>query len=71
LQSVEFDIDREFVGRIVGAHGSGINKLRDQLGVSVDVSDEVDEREKESGGKRKKVLHQKSKVKVGEVTRVP
>jgi len=29
------------------AHGAGINKLRDQLGVKVDVSDHVDERERE------------------------
>jgi hypothetical protein len=47
----------------VGSHGSGINKLRDQLGVKVDVSDEVDEKEKEAG-KKKKASHQKSKIKV-------
>jgi hypothetical protein len=42
-----------------------VNKLRDQLGVKVDVSDEVDEKEKEAGGKKKKAVHhQKSKVKV-------
>lgn len=40
-----------------------MNKLRDQLGVRVDVSDDVDEKEKE-GGKKKKVVHQKSRVKV-------
>ncbi|KAJ7497521.1 hypothetical protein FB451DRAFT_1211765 [Mycena latifolia] len=62
--STEFDIDREFVGRIVGAQGAGVNKLRDQLGVKVDVSDEVDEKEKDSGGKKKKAVHQKSKVKI-------
>lgn len=61
--SVEFDIDREYVGRIVGAQGAGVNKLRDQLGVKVDVSDEVDEKEKESG-KKKKAAHQRSKVKI-------
>ncbi|KAJ6500097.1 hypothetical protein C8R47DRAFT_1211663 [Mycena vitilis] len=59
--STEFDIEREFVGRIVGAHGAGVNKLRDQLGVNVDVSDEIDEKEKDSG-KKKKAVHQKSKV---------
>ena len=63
LQSTEFDIDKEFVSRIVGAQGAGINKLRDQLGVKVDVSDDVDERERE-GNKKKKVVHQKSRVKV-------
>ena len=61
---MEFDIDRDFVGRIVGAQGAGVNKLRDQLGVRVDVSDDFDEKEKETGGKKKKVIHQKSKVKV-------
>lgn len=59
--STEFDIDREFVGRIVGSHGAGVNKLRDQLGVKVDLSDDIEEREKE-GGKKRKAIHQKSKV---------
>ncbi|KAK0241811.1 hypothetical protein EDD85DRAFT_994234 [Armillaria nabsnona] len=58
--STEFDIEREFVGRIVGAQGSGVNKLRDQLGVKVDVSDD-DEKDKE-GSKKKKGTHHKSKV---------
>jgi len=40
-----------------------VNKLRDQLGVKVDVWDDVDEKEKE-GGKKKKAVHQKSRVKV-------
>jgi|ERR1700722_20387043 len=64
VQSVEFDIDKEYVGRVVGAQGSGINKLRDQLGVQVDVSDEVEEKEKEFSGKKKKAVHLKAKVKV-------
>ncbi|TFK23912.1 hypothetical protein FA15DRAFT_620028 [Coprinopsis marcescibilis] len=57
----EFDIDKEYVGRIVGAQGAGVNKLRDQLGVKVDVSDEAEE--KESAGKKKKT-QQKSRVKI-------
>lgn len=61
--SIEFDIDREYVGRVVGAQGSGVNKLRDALGVKVDFSDEADEKEKEAG-KKKKAAHQKSKVKI-------
>ena len=61
LQSTEFDIEKEYVSRVVGAHGAGINKLRDQLGVKVDVSDDVEERERD---KKKKVVHQKSRVKV-------
>ncbi|KAF8070641.1 hypothetical protein FPV67DRAFT_1779960 [Lyophyllum atratum] len=56
-------VNSYYVGRIVGAHGAGVNKLRDQLGVKVDVSDDVDEKEKE-GGKKKKAVHQKSKVKI-------
>lgn len=62
-QSVEFDINREFVGRIVGSHGSAVNKLRDTLGVRVDFSDEAEEKEKDSS-KKKKTSNQKSKVKV-------
>ncbi|KAG1734692.1 uncharacterized protein EDB91DRAFT_1146341 [Suillus paluster] len=61
--STEFDIDREYAGHVVGAQGSGINRLRDILGVKVDVSNESDEKEKEAG-KKKKAAHQKSKVKI-------
>lgn len=45
---------------MVGAQGVGINRLRDQLGVKVDVNDE----EKESSGKKKKAATQKSKIKI-------
>ena len=51
------------MGRIVGAQGVGINKLREQLGVKVDVFDDMDEKEKE-GGKKKKTTHQKSRIKI-------
>ncbi|KAI0930260.1 hypothetical protein AcV5_007021 [Taiwanofungus camphoratus] len=61
--STEFEIDREYVGRIVGAHGAGVNRLRDSLGVKIDFSDDADEKEKEVG-KKKKPAHQKSKVKI-------
>ncbi|KAH7913169.1 hypothetical protein BJ138DRAFT_1171481 [Hygrophoropsis aurantiaca] len=61
--STEFDIDREYVGRIVGAQGAGVNKLRDVLGVKVDVSDDNDEKDKEVV-KKKKAAHQKSTVKI-------
>ncbi|KAF8441452.1 hypothetical protein L210DRAFT_1055834 [Boletus edulis BED1] len=61
--STEFEIDREYVGRVVGALGAGIHRLRDQLGVRVDVSDEVDEKEKDTA-KKKKPVHQKSKIKI-------
>ncbi|KIJ18943.1 hypothetical protein PAXINDRAFT_166858 [Paxillus involutus ATCC 200175] len=59
----EFDIDRDYVGRVVGAHGVGVNRLREQLGVKVDVSDDIEEKEKESG-KKKKPVHLKSKFKI-------
>jgi len=62
-QSVDFEIDREFVGRVVGAQGFGVNKLRDQLGVKIDFSDEGDDGSKEISSKRKKT-HSKSKVQV-------
>ncbi|OJA13068.1 hypothetical protein AZE42_01903 [Rhizopogon vesiculosus] len=62
--STEFDIDREYVGRVVGAQGSGLNRHRDALGVKIDVSDEADEKEKEVGKRRKVVVHQKSKIKI-------
>ncbi|EIW83125.1 hypothetical protein CONPUDRAFT_81194 [Coniophora puteana RWD-64-598 SS2] len=61
--STEFDIDREYVGRIVGAQGAGINKLRDVLGVKVDVNDDFDEKDKEFS-KKKRTAHQKSKIKI-------
>ncbi|KAH9176394.1 hypothetical protein EDB89DRAFT_1941161 [Lactarius sanguifluus] len=41
--SVGFEVDREYVGRIVGSQGSGVNKLRDLLGVKIDFSDDGDE----------------------------
>ncbi|TBU33830.1 hypothetical protein BD311DRAFT_711968 [Dichomitus squalens] len=61
--STEFEIDREYVGRIVGAGGASVNKLRDTLGVKIDFSDEGEEKDKE-GGKKKKAAHLKSKVKI-------
>ncbi|KAI0630344.1 hypothetical protein C8Q77DRAFT_1200897 [Trametes polyzona] len=63
--SVEFDIEREYVGRIVGAGGAGVNKLRDTLGVKIDFSDEGEETKEKEGGKKKKgASHQKSRVKI-------
>lgn len=40
-----------------------MNRIRDQLGVKVDFSDEVEEKDKE-GGKKKKATPRKAKVKV-------
>ncbi|KAL1939803.1 hypothetical protein VTO73DRAFT_9503 [Trametes versicolor] len=59
----EFEIERDYVGRIVGAGGAGVNKLRDTLGVKIDFSDEGEEKEKEVT-KKKKGVHQKSRVKI-------
>jgi hypothetical protein len=64
IQSTEFEIGREFVARIVGAHGAGVNKIRDSLGVKVDFSDDHDDKDKESGKKKKVPAGQKVKVKV-------
>lgn len=52
------------MGRVVGAQGAGVNKLRDQLGVKIDFSDENDEKEKDGGKKKKAAAHQKSKVQI-------
>ncbi|KZT71001.1 hypothetical protein DAEQUDRAFT_707779 [Daedalea quercina L-15889] len=61
--STEFDISREYVGRIVGAQGAGVNKLRDTLGVKIDFTDYSDEKE-QVVSKKKKVIHQSSHVKI-------
>ena len=49
----------------MGAHGAGVNKIRESLGVKVDFSDDHDEKEKEVGKKKKVAAGQKVKVKVG------
>ncbi|KAI0051918.1 SCP160 protein [Auriscalpium vulgare] len=60
--TVDFEIDREYVGRIVGSQGSGVNKLRDQLGVHLDFLDDNDDGGMKDVGKKKKPGHQKTKV---------
>ena len=65
LQSTEFEIGQEFVGRIVGAQGSGVNRLREALGVKIDFQDEHEDKDKETVvGKKKKPVHTKAKVKI-------
>lgn len=59
----EFEIDKEFVGRVVGMQGVNINKLREQFSVRVDVFDEVEDKEKELS-KKKKSATQKAKLKI-------
>ncbi|KAH7888537.1 hypothetical protein F5I97DRAFT_1853381 [Phlebopus sp. FC_14] len=56
----EFDIDKEYVGRVIGTQGAGIHKLREQLSVKVDLFDDVEEKE---SSKRKKTT-QRTKVKI-------
>ncbi|GAB1521372.1 hypothetical protein RhiTH_004467 [Rhizoctonia solani] len=46
----EFDIPREYARHVVGSGGSGINRLREQLDVKVDLNDDE---EKEVEGKKK------------------
>lgn len=55
----EFEIDKEYVGRVVGSQGAGINRLRDQLHVKVDVSDEGDDK---GASKKRGTTGQKSKI---------
>ncbi|KAI6026158.1 hypothetical protein BKA83DRAFT_28234 [Pisolithus microcarpus] len=59
----EFEIDKEFVGRVVGMQGVNINKLREQFSVRVDVFDEVEDKDKELS-KKKKSATQKAKLKI-------
>ncbi|KAH9979180.1 SCP160 protein [Russula compacta] len=57
---VEFEIDREYVGRVVGSQGSGVNKLRESLGVKIDFLDDGDDNK--DMGKKRKGATQKSKI---------
>ncbi|KAI0695460.1 hypothetical protein BC835DRAFT_1306012 [Cytidiella melzeri] len=60
--SIEFEIGQEFVARIVGSQGTGINKIRDQLGVKVDFIDEHEDKERDK--KKKAPAHRHVKVKI-------
>ena len=62
VKAVEFEIDREYVGRVVGSQGSGVNKLRETLGVRIDFADDGDETK--DAGKKRKGATQKSKITV-------
>lgn len=50
------------MGRVVGSQGSGVNRLRDSLGVKIDFSDDDDDTK--DAGKKKKGSIQKSKITV-------
>ena len=60
---MEFEVNRDFVGRLVGSGGATVNKLRDQLNVRIDFSDEADDGWSDKSKKRKGTS-QKSKVKI-------
>jgi predicted PilT family ATPase len=62
MKSVEFEIDREYVGRVVGSQGSHLNKLRESLGVKIDLPNEGDNFK--DTGKKRKGTAQKSKITV-------
>jgi transcription antitermination factor NusA-like protein len=62
IKSVEFEIDREYVGRVVGSQGSGVNRLRESLGVKIDFSDDGDDIK--DAFKKKKGTAQRSKITV-------
>ncbi|KDQ21586.1 hypothetical protein BOTBODRAFT_26031 [Botryobasidium botryosum FD-172 SS1] len=57
-----FEIDQEYVSRVVGAHGAAVNKLRDQFDVRIDFDDEV--RGDEADRSKRKKSGAKSKVKI-------
>lgn len=57
------------MGRIVGSQGSGVNKLREALGVKIDFSDDGDETK--DANKKKKGSGLKSKVTVRETSQAP
>ncbi|CAE6430764.1 unnamed protein product [Rhizoctonia solani] len=59
----EFDIPQEYARHIVGSGGSGINKLREQLDVKVDLNDDGD-KEGADGKKKGKKPTAKTHVKI-------
>ncbi|CAE6430863.1 unnamed protein product [Rhizoctonia solani] len=59
----EFDIPREYARHIVGSGGSGINRLREQLDVKVDLNDD-EEKEGADGKKKGKKPTAKTHVKI-------
>ena len=50
------------MGRVVGSQGSGVNKLREILGVKIDFSDDGDD--PKDASKKRKGATQKSKITV-------
>jgi predicted PilT family ATPase len=61
---VEFQIPQQYVARIVGSAGAGIQKYRDQLDVKVDIEDLRDSAEQVVGKKKKTTTATQSLIKV-------
>ncbi|KAG8835486.1 hypothetical protein FRC18_000438 [Serendipita sp. 400] len=60
----EFQIPQQFVARIVGAAGSGIQKYREQLDVKIDIEDLRDSGEQIVGKKKKTIPSNVSLLKI-------
>jgi polyribonucleotide nucleotidyltransferase len=61
---VEFQIPQQFVARIVGAAGAGIQKYREQLDVKIDIEDLRDSGEQVVGKKKKSAPSTQSLLRV-------
>jgi KH domain len=61
---VEFQIPQQFVARIVGAAGAGIQKYREQLDVKIDIEDLRDSGEQVVGKKKKSTPSTQSLLRV-------
>ncbi|CAG7854693.1 Protein SCP160 AltName: Full=Protein HX [Serendipita indica DSM 11827] len=60
----EFQIPQQYVARIVGAAGAGIQKYREQLDVKIDIEDLRDSAEQVVGKKKKTTTSSQSLVKI-------
>ncbi|CAG8647317.1 4256_t:CDS:10, partial [Acaulospora colombiana] len=77
--STEFHIPQQFVARIVGAAGAGIQKYREQLDVKIDIDDARDSGEQITGRKqnaeeaKKRILAQVDKMadETTEILKIP
>lgn len=59
--TTEFQISQEYVGRIVGAQGAAVNRLREALGIEVDFTDEDDRGNKDYKDKDKEITVKRKK----------
>lgn len=68
---VEFQISQQYVARIVGSAGAGIQKYREQLDVKVDIEDLRDTTEHVVTKKKKTTTSAQSLVKVSDKAECP